>query len=210
MSKKKRLTRDERRAVIVAAATRLFAEHGYAATSIEAIARESGVSVPVVYDHFESKVALHIHLLETHYADLREVWATTLAGDDPPEVRVPRAFDAWFAYVEEHPYAAKMLFADTTGDPEVKEFHRAVQVASRALAIPLLANEPGAARIAGADPQSMEMAWEVFRGTLQSLALWWQENPDVPRARLVDTAMNMLWLGFDRVRKGETWRIIDT
>lgn len=205
MSTRKRLTRDERRAVIVRAATEVFAEYGYAGASIDAIARRSGVSAPVVYDHFESKQALHIHLLESHYADLREVWRTTLAGDDPPEVRIPRAFDAWFAYIETHPYAARMLFADTTGDAEIKAFHRAVQVESRKLAIPFLAREPGAERIAGDDTQSMEMAWEVFRATLQGLAIWWQENPDVPRARLVETAMNLLWLGFDRVRRGETW-----
>ena len=205
MSTRKRLTREERRAVIVQAATELFAEHGYAGASIDAIARRSGVSVPVVYDHFDSKQALHIHLLESHYADLREVWAATLAGDDPAEVRIPRAFDAWFAYIETHPYAARMLFADTTGDAEIRAFHRAVQVESRKLAIPFLAREPGAARLAGEDAQSMEMAWEVFRAVLQGLALWWQENPDVPRERLVTTAMNALWLGFDRVRRGETW-----
>src|SRR3954471_11586078 len=93
---RKRLTRVERRAVIERAATEVFAEHGYRAASIDAIARRSGVSVPVVYDHFESKRALHIHLLESHYADLREVWRANLEGDDPAEVRVPRAFDAWF------------------------------------------------------------------------------------------------------------------
>jgi AcrR family transcriptional regulator len=52
MSTRKRLTRDERRAVIVRAATEVFAEYGYAGASIDAIARRSGVSAPVVYDHF--------------------------------------------------------------------------------------------------------------------------------------------------------------
>jgi AcrR family transcriptional regulator len=161
--------------------------------------------VPVVYDHFESKLALHIHLLESHYADLREVWARTLVGDDPPDVRVARAFDAWFEYVETHPYASKMLFGDTTGDPEIQKWHRAVEVQSRQFAIPFLADEPGAELIAGADAQSMQMAWEVYRATLQGLAHWWRDNPDVPRERIVATAMNTLWLGFDRVRRGETW-----
>jgi AcrR family transcriptional regulator len=200
----------ERRAVIEDAATEVFASHGYRGASIEAIARSSGVSVPVVYDHFTSKQALHIHLLERHYADLREVWRVHLAGDDPPEVRIPRAFDAWFEYIETHPYAAKMLFSDTTGDPAIKAFHRQVQVESRGLAIHFLAREPGADRLAGSDdPQAMEMAWEVFRATLQGLAMWWQENPDVPRERLVATAMNALWIGFDRVRRGETWVALD-
>jgi hypothetical protein len=120
--------------------------------------------------------------------------------------RMPRAFDAWFAYLEAHPYAARLLFADTTGDPEIAARHRAVQARSRALALPFLAREPGAERIAGsADAQAMEMAWEVFRAVLQGLALWWNEHPGVPREQVVATAMNALWIGFDRVRRGERW-----
>jgi hypothetical protein len=147
-----------------------------------------------------------VHLLARHYAGLREVWREHLAGDDPIEERMPRAFDAWFAYLEAHPYAARLLFADTTGDPEVAARHRDVQARSRALALPFLAREPGSERIAGsADAEAMEMAWEVFRAVLQGLALWWNEHPRVPRAQVVATAMNALWIGFDRVRQGERW-----
>jgi hypothetical protein len=51
----------------------------------------------------------------------------------------------------------------------------------------------------------MEMAWEVFRAVLQGLALWWNEHPHVPRAQVVATAMNALWVGFERVGRGERW-----
>jgi hypothetical protein len=50
------------------------------------------------------------------------------------------------------------------------------------------------------------MAWELVRSVLQGLALWWYEHQGVPRAQVVATAMNALWLGFDRVRQGEQWR----
>jgi hypothetical protein len=117
-----------------------------------------------------------------------------------------RAFDAWFAYLEAHRYAARLLFADTTGDPEVAARHREVQARSRALSLPFLAREPGAAGIAGsADAEAMDMAWEVFRAVLQGLALWWNEHPGVAREDVVATAMNALWIGFDRVRRGERW-----
>ena len=45
----------ETRAQIVAAARRLFATRGYAGTTIQAIADESGVAVPTIYDAFRSK-----------------------------------------------------------------------------------------------------------------------------------------------------------
>jgi hypothetical protein len=41
---------------------------------------------------------------------------------------------------------------------------------------------------------------------LQGLAIWWSENPQVPRERVVATAMNSLWIGFERVFEGEGWQ----
>jgi AcrR family transcriptional regulator len=204
---KKRLTAEARRAVIERAATEVFAEHGYHGASIDEIARRSGVSPPVVYDHFESKQALHRRLLERHYAELRQVWRDNLPGDEPQEERIARAFDAWFAYIESHPYAARMMFRDTSGDPEVEAIRREVAAQSRAAIRPIMGEEPGAHNIAGsADEESLDMSWEVVRAVLQGLALWWYEHPHVPRERIVTTAMNSIWMGFERVRRGELWR----
>jgi hypothetical protein len=50
------------------------------------------------------------------------------------------------------------------------------------------------------------MAWEVMRAVLQGLALWWYEHQQVPRAQVVATAMNALWIGFERVLAGEAWQ----
>jgi AcrR family transcriptional regulator len=207
MAPKKRLTAEARREVIEHAASELFAERGYRGASIDEIARRSGVSPPVVYDHFDSKLALHRHLVDRHYAELRQVWRDNLPGPEPQEERVARSFDAWFAYIEAHPFAARMLFRDTTGDPEVEAGRREVAAESRALIRPLMGQEPGAHNIAGAaDDESLDMAWEVVRAVLQGLALWWYEHPDVSRERVVATAMNSLWMGFERVRRGEVWQ----
>ena len=59
--------------------------------------------MPVVYNYFESKQQLHRRLLERHFTDLRGVWHDHFVGEDPPQQRMARAFDAWFAYVEAHP-----------------------------------------------------------------------------------------------------------
>jgi AcrR family transcriptional regulator len=202
---RRRMTAQARREVIERAAAEVFAERGYHGAAMDEIARRSGVSAPVLYDHFASKKDLHRRLLERHYAELREVWREHLAGDDPVAQRMHRAFDAWFHYIETHPYAARLLFRDTTGDPDVRALHREVQDRSRAAALPFLAREPGAENIAGPGAVAMDMAWEVFRATLQGLALWWNEHPDVPREQVVTTAMNALWLGFERVGRGERW-----
>lgn len=48
----------ETRAVVLAAATRLFGERGWAATGMRDVAREAGVSVETVYAHFKAKADL--------------------------------------------------------------------------------------------------------------------------------------------------------
>jgi AcrR family transcriptional regulator len=198
------MTAEERRDVIEQAATELFAERGYHRASMEELAERAGISVPVLYDHFASKESLHRRLLERHFADLRRVWGEHLLGEEPAEQRISRAFDAWFAYFEENRYAARMLFRDTTGDPEVEAIRREVADESKALLFPLMLEEPGVENVAG-QGEAVEMAWEVLTSAMQSLALWWYEHQHVPRARLVATTMNALWVGFERVRRGETW-----
>lgn len=203
---RKRLSAQARRELIEAAASELFAQRGYTATSIDEIARRSGVTAPVVYDHFASKLELHRCLLERHYAELRGLWREQLAGDDPPEQRIPRAIDAWFAYVEAHPYAWRMLFRDTTGEPAVQAVHGEVIAQSRAAITPLFLAQPGVGELVGADSDALDMAWEVMRAVLQGLALWWYEHQHVPRAQVLTTAMNALWIGFERVQRGESWQ----
>ena len=199
------MTAAARREVILGAAAVLFAERGYRGASIEEIARGSGVTPPVVYEHFDSKRDLYRELLERHFAELREVWREHFVGDDPPAERVARSFDAWFAYVEVHPFAGRVLFRYST-DPEIAGVHAEVAARSREAILPLFAAEPGAGNVAGSlAGEGIEMVWVVLRGVLQGLAVWWSEHPEVPREQIVATAMNSLWIGFERAQGGEVW-----
>jgi AcrR family transcriptional regulator len=65
----------ETRARVVAAARALFAERGYASTTIASIAQEAGVAVPTVYDAFGSKRGI-----------LEAARVTMLADSEIPEL----------------------------------------------------------------------------------------------------------------------------
>ena len=198
------MTAGERREVIEQAATEVFAERGYNGASMDAIARRSGVSVPVLYDHFASKLDLHRRLLERTRNELLEMWREHLFGEEPADVRFPRAIDAWARYVEEHPYAARMFFRGVAGDPEAEAVHREVQGQARVALGVLLGGEPGTENIAGSgDQESLEMAAEVMRAGLTGLAMWWSDHPHVPREQIVRTALNVMWRGLERVRRGD-------
>jgi AcrR family transcriptional regulator len=197
------MTAPQRREVIERVATEVFAERGYHGASIDEIARRSGVSAPVVYDHFASKQDLYERLLVRTRDELLEMWREHLFSDEPAAVRIPRAFEAWAEYVETHPYASRMYFREATGVPEVQAFHSELHAQARAALGSILAREPGVERLAGSgDAEALEMAAEVIRSGLTGLAIWWGEHPHVPREQIVATAVNVLWVGFERARRG--------
>src|SRR5882724_2544777 len=74
---------------ILEAAQRLFEEHGYATTTIAAIAAEAGVALKTVYVAFETKSGV-----------LRALWHLLLRGD---EDEVPVMARQWYLEVLEEP-----------------------------------------------------------------------------------------------------------
>jgi AcrR family transcriptional regulator len=177
---RKRLTREERREVIERAATEVFAERGFDAAGMDLIASRSGVSVPVVYDHFTSKDDLYRRLLERQRDDLVAFWAQRLPLP-PGREALETLVDAYYAYVEEHPFAYRMYFRDTA--------HRDIQQQGNVMLAALLKTVPG---FEDADDATLQMSTEVLRTGLIGLALWWQEHPHVARAQVVKAAMRAL------------------
>jgi AcrR family transcriptional regulator len=183
MVARKRLTRDERRELIERAATEVFAEHGYTRASIDEIAGRSGVSAPVVYDHFASKEDLYRRLLERQRDELVAFWAQRLPLPEGPQA-LEGLIDSYYQYVETHPFAYRMYFRDT--------LHRDIQQQGVKMLATLLATVPG---FEDADQPTLEMATEVLRTGLIGLALWWQEHPEVSRPQVVHAAMRALSMG---------------
>jgi AcrR family transcriptional regulator len=177
---RKRLTRDERREIIERAATEVFAERGYDAAGMDLIASRSGVSVPVVYDHFTSKEDLYRRLLERQRDELVAFWSRRLPLPEGPGA-LQGLVDAYFSYVEAHPFAYRMYFRDTA--------HRDIQQQGVTMLASVLALVPGFERT---DRATLEMVTEVLRTGLIGLALWWQDHPGVDREQVVRSAMRAL------------------
>ena len=78
----------ETRREILRAARRLFAEHGYTATSLQQIAEESGVAVQTIYSSVGSKPALVLALndLIDEEAGVAQLAAGVFAETDPPRL----------------------------------------------------------------------------------------------------------------------------
>jgi TetR/AcrR family transcriptional regulator len=70
---------------IVRAAGRLFAQHGYAGTSMAEVAEAAGVSKATVFHHFRSKRALYDALIGEAIVGFREQLVPLLDQDEEPE-----------------------------------------------------------------------------------------------------------------------------
>jgi AcrR family transcriptional regulator len=78
-----RLPAAERRQAIVQAAQRVFSSRSYAGATTAEIAREAGVSEPIIYRHFLSKRELYFACLDSAWAELRGLMEEKLAGLTP-------------------------------------------------------------------------------------------------------------------------------
>jgi AcrR family transcriptional regulator len=97
---------------ILAAAQALFERHGYAATTMAAIAAEAGVSLKTVYLGFKTKSSV-----------LRSLWHLRLRGD---EHQAPVGERDWYRQVLEEPDPDQQLRLNAHNSRAVKERAAAV------------------------------------------------------------------------------------
>jgi AcrR family transcriptional regulator len=79
-----RLPAPERRAAVVETACRVFAKSSYHGSTTAQIARESGVTEPVLYRHFSSKRELYLVCLGVAWERLRTLWEKALESESNP------------------------------------------------------------------------------------------------------------------------------
>lgn len=192
---KRRMTAAARRILIVEAALEDFADHGYEGASLGRIGQAAGVSRTVLYDHFASKRALFVALLEAKHAELLGDLRATLATDAPTERRMRAMLDAFFAFAERQPSAWRLLFPEHGPlDADVAADHRRLRSETNRLLAELLAPD---ARRAGLDPSSRvaEAIFALQQSALHGVVGWWHAHPQVTREDMVDAAMTLLWYG---------------
>jgi len=190
-----RLSRPHRRQRILDAAVEAFATRGYDGASMSEIAAASGITKPVLYDHFASKRDLFVELMESIRDELVGRSARAMGADQPLETRVRVAIAAFFAYVDEHPAAARVLLVVPRGDPELADAARQVQSGATAALTALLAGEPEL--LAGHSDRELrlELFTELIKQGLHGLAEWWADHPQVAAGSPVEAVMDVVWIG---------------
>ena len=95
-----RLPASERRAAVLECACRVFSRASYHGATTAEIAREAGVTEPVLYRHFESKRELYLACLAETWNELRTRWEEAIAAEKDPAEWVGAMARAYFSMSE--------------------------------------------------------------------------------------------------------------
>src|ERR671917_865048 len=94
-----RMPKDQRRAQLLDAANTVFTSRGYHAAAMDDIADVAGVSKPVLYQHFGSKLDLYLALLDRSCERLVDIVADALASTGDNAERVTAAEGTFYDLV---------------------------------------------------------------------------------------------------------------
>lgn len=116
-----RMPRTARRAQLLDAALEVFVAQGYHAAAMDDIAERAGVSKPVLYQHFPSKLELYLALLEQSSDRIIDATRDALESTDDNHTRVEATMQVFYDYVANAKGAFRLVFeSDLTNEPAVR------------------------------------------------------------------------------------------
>ena len=113
MAEGRRLPRGERREQIITAATAAFARAGFAATNLDDVAAEAGISRAILYRHFDSKTDLYQAVLDSACGRL----ITATGAEEFTEESVA----GLLAAAADDPAGFRLLFHHAAREPEFRQ-----------------------------------------------------------------------------------------
>jgi AcrR family transcriptional regulator len=128
----RRLTAEQRRQQLVDVALELFAHRGYRATTMDDIADAAGVTKPLVYQHFSSKRALYLELVNSIAQELLIAIRGAVMQAQGPRQQVEMGFAAYFRLVISREDEFRLLYGRDHADD--KELGRALRTVEDAIA----------------------------------------------------------------------------
>ena len=194
-----RMTRAIRRAQLLDVARAVFVAQGFHATAMDDIADAAGVSKPVLYQHFSSKLALYRALLETSADQLVQLVRAAITSSDDNAVRVFRAAAAYFSFVADEGQAFRLIFeSDLRDEPDIAAIvDRATESCIAAISDTITADT-------GADVASARLLAAGLVGLSQVSARYWLAQADsIDRDRAVELVSALAWRGISHFPRSD-------
>src|SRR4029453_18470600 len=120
-----RMPKLARRRQLLAAAQEVFVANGYHAAAMDDIAERAGVSKPVLYQHFPSKLDLYLAILNTPADALIDAIRTGLSVTNDNKLRVHNVLTGYFDFIDGEdrgdPGVFRLIFeSDLSNEPAAR------------------------------------------------------------------------------------------
>lgn len=183
--------RARRRAELLDAAVAAIAKHGPGA-SMEQIARAAGVTKPILYRHVGGREEFVAALADRFVSQLQE--RLTAAVDDAsahPREALSRGIDAYLEMIDRENALYRFLLrhAGEVGGGEV------LSAVIRQIAQSMVAVIGERVREGGGDSGAAEPWGYGIVGMAHAVGDWWLEHKTMPRQRVVEYLVTLIWEG---------------
>jgi AcrR family transcriptional regulator len=190
-----RLPRGERRDQLLAIASEVFVDRGYHAAGMDEIADRAGVSKPVLYQHFSSKLDLYLAVLGQHgdilVAGVRQALRTTTDNRQ----RLRAAVQAFFDFIEHDSQGYRLIFENDYGsEAQVADQVRVAIEACTDAVFDLISQD------SGLDPHRARMIAVGLVGISVDCARYWlgADRP-ISKDDAVEGTVQFAWGGLSHV-----------
>lgn len=178
-----RLPVDERRRQLLELGAELFARHPYDTLSMARIAREAGISKPLLYHYFRRKQDFFVATLQQAAEQVRVL--TEPPPELPPDQALTHSLDAFLRWIQEHELAYRTLLESAGSVPEVRALIESVRDrTSERILDGLGVEQPPPPR-----QRAAARAWLWF---MDGAVLDWLDHRDMTREELRDLLLGSL------------------
>jgi AcrR family transcriptional regulator len=172
-----RLQVDERRRQLLDAGAALFAQRAYDEISMRQVAEAAGVSKPLLYHYFPSKIELFKAAVADKAAELES--AIQPSGDGAPVEQLAASLDSYLAWVEDNAHTWSKLMQSAATLPEARELVEGFRERTMNLVLFGLTGNRSPRPV-------LRTAVKGWLGYMDAALLDWIQTRDLPRQTLRD------------------------
>lgn len=186
-----RLPRDARRAQLIESASSVFVASGYHAAAMDEIAEHAGVSKPVLYQHFPSKLDLYLAMLDQNIAEFLRYVHDALESTTDNKLRVTAAISVYFTYIDDPQSAFRLLFEnDLTASTAVRERLDGLTQACADAIADIIQSDTGLSR-----DESLILAVGMVGQAQVSARYWLHSKQQIDREAASQLVAGLAWRG---------------
>ena len=190
-----RLPRDERRGQLLIAASEVFVDRGYHAAGMDEIAERAGVSKPVLYQHFSSKLELYLAVLAQHVDNMVSSVRQALRTTTDNRLRVRAAVAAFFEFIEHDGQGYRLIFEnDYVTEPQVSQQVKVATEACTDAVFDLISHD------SGLEPHRARMiAVGLVSISVDSARYWLDNDRPISKEDAIEGTVQFIWGGLSHV-----------